>query len=405
MLRALAALAVAGCFHPNIPSGVACADSDHCPVGQTCRNGFCESGDAAPPDTQDAFLCPWVPHHFVSCAIPPPGPDITLTKDATPYELDTDAVTLLDKNKAPIAITTMVIDQSGTPALVISTGSLSIETGATLRAIGMRPVIVAAFHTITIAGTLDVASRRAVGLGAGANPAECMANAATAGQDGTGGAGGGGGGAFQGAGGSGGGGDSNGTPKTGGTGGTMVAVPHVVRGGCGGANGGKGSGANSLGAAGGGAIQLTAHDALTISGTIDAGGAGAPPGTNTDGGGAGGGAGGYIGLESATLTLTGATFAANGGGGGGGDGPLGVSNPGADATATTTAAAGGGATSCATAGGAGSAGATLDGTSKTVVPQCGGGGGGGAAGYILVWGTADPSTVAVASPAIIDDPF
>jgi hypothetical protein len=403
-MRGLALVAVMGCYHPAIPSGVHCTDSDHCPVGQTCQQGFCESGDAAPPDTIDAFACPWVPRHFVSCDIPPPGPDITLTKDASPYELDTDAVTLLDKNKAPIAITSIVIDQGGTPALVISLGSLTIEASATLRAIGMRPVIVAAFHAIEIDGTLDVASHRTVGLGAGANPMACASNASAAGQDGTGGAGGGGGGAFQGAGGKGDGGDSNGTPKMGGAGGTAVAVPHVVRGGCSGANGGKGSGANSIGGGGGGAIQLTAQDTLTIGGTITAGGAGGPAGLDTDGGGAGGGAGGYIGLEAPALTFTVAILAANGGGGGGGDGPLGASNPGADATATTTAAKGGAATSCATAGGAGAAAATLDGTSLTMIGQCGGGGGGGGAGFILVWGPVDASTV-TSSPPLIANPF
>src|SRR5262245_39093715 len=210
-MRALAAVIVMGCFHPSVPSGVSCVDSDHCPTGQTCRGGFCESGDAAPPDAIDAFVCPWVPRHFVSCALPPPGPDIVLTKDGSPYELDTNAVTLLDKNNTAIPITTIVLDQNGTPALVVSVGSLTVEANTTLRAIGMRPVIVAAFHAIQIDGTLDVASHRTVGLGAGANPAACTSNAPTPGQDGTGGAGGGGGGAFQGAGGSGDGGDSNGT--------------------------------------------------------------------------------------------------------------------------------------------------------------------------------------------------
>src|SRR5262249_41695298 len=203
MWRALAAIAMAGCFHPTVSSGAPCVDDNHCPAGQMCIAGHCGGGtDAAPHDTVDAPPCAmWKAHHFDACAIPPPGADIVLTKDASPYQLDASAVTLLDKNKTSIAVVTGVVDQGGTPALLLSVGSLSIEANATLRVIGMRPVIVAAAASIAIDGELDAGSYRTVGFGAGANPAECATDVGAPGQDNGSGAGGGGGGGFQGAGG------------------------------------------------------------------------------------------------------------------------------------------------------------------------------------------------------------
>ena len=72
------------------------------------------------------------------------------------------------------------------------------------------------------------------------------------------------------------------------------------------------------GGAGGGAIQLSSRMAISITGTIVAGGAGGEGSPlNAAVGGGGGGAGGYIGFDSGSLAIdAGAIVAANGGGGG-----------------------------------------------------------------------------------------
>jgi hypothetical protein len=408
MLRALAAVAAVGCYHPHPSSGAPCVTDEQCPASLTCIDGRCggSPADGGPDVSVDAPVdcASWTAHHFDACAIPPPTPDLVLTAAGSPWQLDSSAVTLLDKDNNPVVVSFVAIDQAGTSALVASVQSLTIESGATLRLIGVRPVIVASWGSIDIAGAIDAGSHRTGGRGAGGNPTVCGPDAAATGQSGAGGAGGGGGGAFRGAGGHGGQGDSDGTAlKNGGAAGKVVAVPMIVRGGCSGANGGKDDGGTPLGGTGGGAIQLTARLSMRITGTINAGGAGGAAGTLTDGGGGGGGSGGYIGIESPAITLLGATLAANGGGGGEGCGTEAV-KPGADGTPDATAAAGGASAACGVAGGIGGAGAKIDGAPVTLVDTCGGGGGGGGAGYILAWGPADPSSATI-SPALVVNPF
>lgn len=112
-------------------------------------------------------------------------------------------------------------------------------------------------------------------------------------------------------------GGAGGTHGTLGGGGTQpVGTPELVPL-VGGAPGQDACGAR--GGTGGGALQITAGKAISVTGTISAGGGGGRGG-GSGGlclGGAGGGAGGALLFEAPTVNLTG-TIAANGGGGGGG---------------------------------------------------------------------------------------
>ncbi len=102
------------------------------------------------------------------------------------------------------------------------------------------------------------------------------------------------------------------TPLYGGCGGGAGEGRHANLGGLGGM-GGSGGG-------GGGALQLSTNGNLTISGSINTGGAGGG-GAPYNGGGGGGGSGGAILLEAAWVKVTG-EVAANGGGGGSGAGSV-----------------------------------------------------------------------------------
>lgn len=134
----------------------------------------------------------------------------------------------------------------------------------------------------------------------------------TGGEDDCSGGGGGGHGAAGGRGG-------NSAGETGGTGGIETGddIISVLTGGSAGGSGaalGAGPGGH-----GGGAIQLVANEAITISaGIINVGGCGGLRGGD-DASGGGGGAGGTLLFEAGLLTISGGNIAANGGGGGGGN--------------------------------------------------------------------------------------
>jgi hypothetical protein len=171
------------------------------------------------------------------------------------------------------------------------------------------------------------------------------------------------------------------------------------------------SSSQTLGGAGGGALRLVAHDAITVTGSVGAngaGGAGAP--LNSACGGGGGGSGGYVAFEAPTVMLgANAKVTANGGGGGGGGGnTLGdAGNDGADGKFDVQPAPGGGTSndSCGQPGGASSAGTELAGSNGPVPTGCtggasrsgGGGGGGGGAGFLFV---ASPGYTAAATAKI-----
>lgn len=286
------------------------------------------------------------------------------------------------------------------PALCVRAAT-TINIMNALTVTGTRPLVLLGVSSINVTGTIDVASHRGSPDGPGANSSACAVSTDGTAAD-NGGAGG-GGGSFGTKGGDGGNGDGGASAK--GTAGATTAAT-FLRGGCPGGHGGAG-GAGATGGAGGdggGAVYLLSGGTLTISGTINASGAGATaspkPTANNGGGAGGGGSGGMIALfAGSSLTVTGATLFANGGGGAeGGDRPN-DPDPGDD---PLTAAAGGlkGAGNC-NAGGDGGNGAAGTGTgSPGSQGNEGGGGGGGGVGAIRVLsGQSLSGALAVSPPA------
>lgn len=360
----------------------------------------------------------WNARHFTPCAIPAPGPAVTLPAGST-ITYDTDLPGFVED--PPADPPALALAQGGAEAVLISVESLTIPAGTTLRAIGARPLVIASWSTISIDGVLDVGSSTADGrIGAGANPTICGVGRAQAGDDETttgGGSGGGGGGAFGGNGGKGGPGD--GLENPGGNGGQKTTIPTIVRGGCAGAASGKagpdsqvtaatGDDTVTAGGAGGGAIQLSARVSISVgtAGRVRAGGAGgrgAIDGTACGGG--GGGSGGFIGFDAPAYGFTtNARIASNGGGGGTSaefQSPAAAGGGhGGDGRDDATQAAGGTyPNSCALNGPPGAAGATLDGPNANQgTASCGGAGGGGAVGFIVVFGAFTPPVDVVFSP-------
>jgi hypothetical protein len=362
--------------------------------------------DGAPTDGRASFdggSCAWAqqPQSFDPCAIGTPGATVVLATGT--YTFDTTSGVLRDPSGASVPIVTTTVAQAGATAIVWNVVAFHLELGCTLRAIGSAPLIIASWDTITVDGTLDVASR-AGSLGAGANAPACATATPGTGDAGGAGSGGGGGGGFQGRGGNGGEGDND-TPNPGGPGGAATALPTFPRGGCLGAPSGQAGPAAvapstattvSAGGAGGGAIQLSAQRSIRVAGSVGAGGqgGGGSPGGSACGGG-GGGSGGYIGFEAPQIALEG-TIAANGGGGGGSAPFASAGAAGQDGMTSDTAAAGGAASSCSDLAPSGSAGAIINGpNADNVEVACGGGGGGGAAGYIVTRGSVSGTPIMI----------
>lgn len=296
---------------------------------------------------------------------------------------------------------------------IVAGATITIPTGATIRAIGPNALLLVAAQTIAVQGTLDASSRFNETLGgvavygAGARDAVGCNAAGVDGTAGSGNNGGGGaaGGSFGGSGAAGGTGKNN-TAK----GNPLAAVsPTTFLGGCAGGHGGDGAGnmgGGGLGGAGGGAVYLFAGGSINVSGKISAsgsGGTGGGPGFDSSGGGGGGGSGGMLVLESPQITVTGMLYA-NGGGGGAGGGNTGMGDAGgagADVSAPTTAASGGSGDNGGGGGGAGAFGATAAVVGKNAsgnASQSAGGGGGGGVGVIRMFGTST-TTGATISPA------
>lgn len=289
---------------------------------------------------------------------------------------------------------------AGPELCLIATGTITIDASGVV-ATGARPLMLVAADTITVTGTLDVASRRGVQVGAGANAAACPALAA----GGTARHGGGGaGGSFGTAGQIGGrGGGDVGEDGAGGVNGPSQDAT-FVRGGCAGAPGGGGMVAlPGAGGDGGGAMYLVAGTSITVAGQLQASGAGGlgPAASSSSSGGGGGGAGGLVGLEAPMIDVTGSVVA-NGGGGGEGGGETLAGAPGDNGSVFNAAAIGGGGT---TEGGDGGTGFAIaiaptpggQGTTGTGA-HGGGGGGGGGAGVVWVKGTLSDASTSV-SPA------
>ncbi len=425
LLALVASAGVSGCsFSPGAyrPPGVVDGDG-----------GVDDDTPVTPVDVgPDAFACSsWAPapKYFDPCAIAASGGPLTISSAQSPWKLDTTTGMLTNGAAGVVTVASSVVAQNNGPSMfVVSVDDLVVEPGATLVVVGDKPLVFAAWNSITVSGTLDASSRTASSIvGAGSNPAFCSSATPTTGQgalgvtdsDGGGGSGGGGGGGFRGSGGGGGPGDTNGQNAGGAGGGALGSFPMVVRGGCsGGASGEAGPSATSNGGvatrrapggAGGGAIQLTARNALTVAtATILAGGGGGAGTLAGDAnGGGGGGAGGYIGMEAPTTTITASTLAANGGAGGSSNLFSTAGFNGQDGQPSTTAAVGGqGSGTCANAGGNGGAGGTLNGaTSSQTNVTCGGGGGGGATGYIGLFVTTPNIATSTISPALQQNPF
>lgn len=267
---------------------------------------------------------------------------------------------------------------------------VNIANGGTLYIHGSRPVVLASATTVTIVGTLDVASRRSRADKSGAGNATC--NFTTNPQNDIGGAGGGAGGSFATKGGNGGIGDTNDNGGNdddglGGTAGALVTLPTVLRGGCNGQTGGNG-GANTPGVGGpsGGAIYLFAKGPIDISGRVLANGSGGGGGDNNSGGG-GGGSGGMIVIESEVSSAISGNLLATGAGGGEGGEVNRLGGSGAEPTSTNAAPGGSGRAE----GGNGGTGATQAGANVVEATNGfdeigGGGGGGGGNGFIILRG-------------------
>ena len=374
-------LVAAGCYSPTLVPGSPCTSAP-CPSGLVCTGGTCQlpgGADAAIDSQGDASGC-FGTGLVTICPSAPPDGELSIS-----ISIDTDSSVLCAKTK------------TASPYCVLAAHDISIDTGGSVKAIGTRPLVLLATGTIDLAGTLDVASERAMGgasmPGAGADPSACLPLiAASSG-------GGGAGGSFGGAGGGGG----NGAGGSGGGPAAPPITPTTLRGGC---AGGSGAGSSpGAGGHGGGAVYLIASAAITVeaSGVIDASGEGGDNGSlGGPTGGCGGGAGGMIGLDAPAVVIDGEVFA-NGGGGGGGGGTTSGSN-GGDPTAPDQPATGGSAGSGAGAGGEGAAAMTLGGATGSAADGATGtgtgGGGGGGAGVIVIYGMLEPGAGQLSPPAM-----
>jgi hypothetical protein len=429
-----ALLALPACYAPSIASGVPCdPGTPSCPAGQTCQaasEGFvCLARDAGvegdasidAPVPPDGGVC--LGNHLLG--------SVCLSRAPTAAVMLSGGTSINSANVTPGGCTE-ILPQSGGPSLCIIAGTtITLPANVTFRALavnpagttaaGTNPLVLIATQSINIQGTIDVASH--VGeviasmpvLGAGARSAiGCAAinidgtQGRPANQDFSFGGGGAAGGSFGSLGGAGGGGGNNnqvarGNPVAG-------TVPALLVGGCPGGNGGDGDGTgggSGPGGGGGGAVYLLAGDSITISGKINASGAGGGKGTAgmfSSGGGGGGGAGGLIGLEapSITVTTTGTLFANGGGGGAGNGGTEGATGAsGSDPAAAITAATGGPGVNGGGNGGNGSVGsapASAGRNGSGGAEEAAGGGGGGGAGVIRVFGVPPSSVTGAISP-------
>ena len=396
LLWGLACVVVGACSPYDANGAFACTQDTQCDPGGTCSAGFCAFPDnGCSSGLKYGSLAGSLSNQCVGAN--DAGVDGKIYMDAhidTPpnqFCYGTGIVTACF-SAAPTGTTKLTadIDTGGsscattlnnTGACVIAAGTLDIDAGVTVHATGTKPLVLVASASITIAGTLDIASHRGGQTGAGADLAGC--NAGTAPVAATGG-GGGAGGSFGGKGGHGG---SSYASAAGGIAGNAL-TPTALRGGC---KGQDGAGAAvGAGGAGGGAVYMIATTSIFVSGTINASGAGATSALSGSSGGGGGGAGGYIGLESSSVTASGsAIIFATGGGGGEASGSTTGGNPGSDPSAPATPAPGGtGGSTNGGDGGNGAAGATLTGAAggmgNTAGGAGGGGGGGGAPGIIKV---------------------
>lgn len=337
-----------------------------------------DAGDDNPDGTPDAQVC-FGSAGWTVCLMPLPTDPVVLTGT-----IDTNPGAPLCANPTPA----MWMAGGQRDACFIIGTTITLASAETVDVEGDRPLVLLATESISIDGTLDVASHLADGkrgpgasFDTGCNSSNGQSNSSRGG--------GGGGGSFGTLGADGGAGDSGNAQK--GLPGPVASPPHdLLRAGCRGGGGSQGADDGRSGAHAGGAVYLVAST-ITIAGVINASGAGGEGGDASRGGAAGGGAGGMIALDASLLTVTGTLIANGGGGGGGADngndgGNGGEANPTTPLVAATLGTKGG------PAGGDGGAGATRD-TIASPGAQAGdgGGGGGGGLGVIRVLAGALPT--------------
>jgi hypothetical protein len=324
---------------------------------------------------------------------------------------------------------TEIVQRTTGPALCVIAGTtIDIPAAVLVRAFavnpnatgtGTSPLVLFATDAITVEGTIDVASHvndmlagGIPALGAGARTAVgCAASGLDGGMgkpvqnsDRSYGGAGGAGGSFGTLGGGGGsGGNNNNIPPGNPVAGTGT---NQLVGGCPGGTGGTGDGGmgSGTGGSGGGAVYLLAGTSITVTGKINASGAGGiagGPGMASSGGGGGGGSGGMIGFEAPKVAImTGAAVFANGGGGASGCGQVNTATgmSGTDSTGPAAPGGGGAGKDGGGGGGAGSLAAgtgtagTKGGNNNNAGQESAGGGGGGGAGVIRVFST-QPATI------------
>jgi hypothetical protein len=370
MRRAVLVVSIAACYGPANEQActVACeyGRTASCPGNLVCgSDSRCHGPDSdiCTDAGTSSSMCFGHAYPLGLLRVCLPALPTTTFASSGPISVNTNAVTMCQPLPQE--------DASAPQVCVIA--ATDIQLSGALRATGDLPLALVAIHTIQVSASIDVASHFAqADHGAGAQ-VNCSG---MPGQLGTSDDGGGAGGSFGGAGGMGGKGASG---TSGGMMGSTVS-PQYTTGGC---TGGDGGGFPASGGLGGGAVYLIAGDAITISGKIDASGAGAAGAANYQGGG-GGGAGGLIGFDAPMVTFmpSALVFAQGGGGGQGGS-----TNPGGNGFDPTDTAAAIGGTNPNVCGGNGGAGATVqDGVmglnGPTMAVPCGGGGGGGGAGFI-----------------------
>jgi hypothetical protein len=337
----------------------------------------------------------WPARFLRPCGLPPPSGNLSL--DGLFFYNTTDG-TLTDALNMPIVQPSEVIDG----VRYISVQDVTISATSQLRIVGDLPIVIAAWGSMMIAGTID-----AGGHNGGGGPGFDPKGLCTAGEgaDATliAAGGGGGGGGFGGSGGMGGGGSA---------GGTGGAMPQMLRGGCsGGRSGNAGPFATSPASVdshatpgkGGGALVLGSRLSLTIGGKVSVGGeggGGSPMGAFCGGG--GGGSGGMLVLDSPTVELHG-TAIATGGGGGGVASRNAQGLRGSDASYGGAAGAAPGA-NCTGTGGTGSSPTSANGADGGT-GACGGAGGGGGSGWILVFTQNFDSVGSMSAPTPSENPF
>jgi hypothetical protein len=370
-------------------------------TGQACDGGTCNALGQCQPS---ASGFPYVPSNFTEAEIatvPATSWTVTCATTVNTVSADGGVEILRSCGDALPSYTYVPQRDAGLEAVVLVASDFTLTSGVTLRAEGARPLIIAVRGSATVAGTINVDGEAGSTAAAGAGR-RCGTGVGGAGTTGTY-SGGGGGGAFGANASNGGpGGDGTAAGAGGAASGNVTLTP--LRGGC---PGGTGGGAPVTPAGrGGGAVQISAVGAVTVSGAISAGGGGgggAPPTTR---GGGGGGSGGGILLEGANITVSG-VLAANAGGGG--EGSAGGLDPGTGQAGTLglrsimRAPGGNGGNSCGGNGGWGAAQAGAS-TAGGAPPGglCfrygGGGGGGGSVGRIRLNASASCTLSGTISP-------